>query len=285
MKGKTNCETCGKEFKRRSPTQRYCSEDCKTKAISRTCLCCGKIFYQRNIKKSHSGNNLLCKKFCSHKCYLKHIQETNYLIRADRRELSCGYCRKKFVDRESQIGNFNNNFCSRKCFHKYTIATSRICVMCDECNEWFEMKIKLYNNLKDNKKRILCKKCNYKRFKASILEKSFYREFLDSSPSFKRQSYLINKYVVDFVNHDNKIIIEILGDYWHCNPKIFKEDCLVKQKNMSAKQIWEADKQRSRDLEKEGYKVIFIWGDDINNNKTKVNNILSKNRVLDILFK
>ena len=65
-------------------------------------------------------------------------------------------------------------------------------------------------------------------------------------------------YVPDFFIKDKKIIIECYGDYWHCNPLIFSEQSKIFRK-ISAKQIWEKDRLRKENFEKEGYRFISIW--------------------------
>jgi len=67
-----------------------------------------------------------------------------------------------------------------------------------------------------------------------------------------------------------KKVIEFNGDYWHCNPLIYKEDFFNKSKQMFAKDIWNYDKIKIDSIEKLGYKALIIWEYDYNNNKQKV---------------
>jgi very-short-patch-repair endonuclease len=82
--------------------------------------------------------------------------------------------------------------------------------------------------------------------------------------SYKSQA-TINNYNVDFLI-DDKYIIECYGDYWHCNPSRYSADYYNRGKKKTASEIWKRDEQRKRDLEKLGYKVLYFWEHEINNN-------------------
>ena len=68
------------------------------------------------------------------------------------------------------------------------------------------------------------------------------------------------KYFLDcyFVYNDQKICIEFNGDYWHGNPELYKENDIIKG-SMTCKEKWDIDKQRIKDIESLGYKVIVVW--------------------------
>lgn len=65
----------------------------------------------------------------------------------------------------------------------------------------------------------------------------------------------------------NNKLIEFNGDYWHCNPKLYKADFYNKSKQMTASDIWEYDKNKKECAEKNGYKVLYIWEYDYNNDR------------------
>ncbi len=69
----------------------------------------------------------------------------------------------------------------------------------------------------------------------------------------------IKPYIVDFIV-DNKIIIEVQGDYWHCNPKIYPNGPI----NETQKEHMERDPIKKAYLNKLGYSVIYIWENDLN---------------------
>lgn len=71
-----------------------------------------------------------------------------------------------------------------------------------------------------------------------------------------RRQYPIDKYIVDFICRNKKIIIEIDGG------------------QHNEKYTLEYDKKRSADLGKLGYKVIRFWNNDIDKNLDGVYKIL-----------
>jgi len=236
------CLTCKKLFQPKSPTSKYCSQECKNSFISmtRVCIQCNKEFFIGSSKAQQKY-----KKFCSRKCYHEYsnknhpeLGKTKSKKPMDERRsfyfTTCEYCRKKFYKRQSNNIEGYRDFCSIKCSSEHLKAISRIYVMCDECNEWFELKIKLYNRLKDNKKKIICKDCrkklgNYSNGQyVSKLEQDFFKDFLLESKQFRRQVNIIKGAVVDFINYENNIIIEINGDYWHANPKFHNSSDIIK---------------------------------------------------------
>lgn len=86
---------------------------------------------------------------------------------------------------------------------------------------------------------------------------------------YKKEKYIYDKennhgYSYDFC-YKHKLI-EFQGDYWHCNPKIYKENFFNKVINLSAKEIWDKDNNKKIVAEKFGYKVLYIWEYDYKEN-------------------
>ena len=63
------------------------------------------------------------------------------------------------------------------------------------------------------------------------------------------------------------LIIELNGVYWHCSPKKYKPNDLVKFPNntyIRAKDKWEYDETKNNYARSKGYTVVVIWEDDFN---------------------
>ena len=57
------------------------------------------------------------------------------------------------------------------------------------------------------------------------------------------------------------IVIEIMGDYWHANPKFYKNELTLTQiKNI------ERDKRKIEYLKKHNISILILWEHDIKNN-------------------
>jgi hypothetical protein len=71
-------------------------------------------------------------------------------------------------------------------------------------------------------------------------------------------------FIYDFV-YNNKII-EINGDYWHCNPKLYSADFYNSSKKKTAQELWDIDKRKKEIAELNGFKLLVIWESDYNMN-------------------
>lgn len=78
----------------------------------------------------------------------------------------------------------------------------------------------------------------------------------------KREKYITDiiydtHYAFDFTY--NKKMIEINGNYWHCNPEMYDKDFYNKSKGKYAWEIWEYDKHKIECAKMYGYDVLIIW--------------------------
>jgi len=87
----------------------------------------------------------------------------------------------------------------------------------------------------------------------------------------KKQKYIKGEncnYAYDFeYNHK---IIEYNGDYWHCNPQIYKSDYIHKTTKLTAAEIWEKDLNKIQTAKQHGYDVLIIWESEYMLNKEYV---------------
>jgi len=74
---------------------------------------------------------------------------------------------------------------------------------------------------------------------------------------------------VDIYIPELHTIIEVYGDYWHCNPKMFDSTYYHSQLHMTAQERWDSDAIRIKKFTDSGYKVIVLWERDIKRYKKK----------------
>lgn len=89
---------------------------------------------------------------------------------------------------------------------------------------------------------------------------------------------VIDKYFVDELNENRKIIIEINGDYVHANPKIYKDSDIIRLPSCvyTAQEKWDSDRLKKEKLESLGYKVVIIWeSDNLEEKKKEIYDLLS----------
>lgn len=102
-----------------------------------------------------------------------------------------------------------------------------------------------------------------------------YFEYKEFQYGIMNEKYISNKekektFGYDFTDNVNNKIIEFNGDYWHMNPKIYKASDFNKNKKMTAKEIWEYDKNKINLAKKYGYDVLVVWEKDYRNNQEKI---------------
>jgi very-short-patch-repair endonuclease len=116
-------------------------------------------------------------------------------------------------------------------------------------------------------------------YRNNKLEQLFEKKYLNLD--WEKQKY-IGDHIVDFVNFKLKKVIEIYGDYWHCNPNGKYLNWLSENYNprikMYAKDKWLKDQQRIQEIKDNGYKVIIFWETDIKNNQNKIQEVLNQFR-------
>lgn len=85
-------------------------------------------------------------------------------------------------------------------------------------------------------------------------------------------------YYFDCFLIDTNKLIEINGDYWHANPKIYKPNDLILKGSsgeIAAKDKWSSDKRKTNHAIKKGFKVLTIWELDIKlNEKQEIQRII-----------
>jgi G:T-mismatch repair DNA endonuclease (very short patch repair protein) len=81
--------------------------------------------------------------------------------------------------------------------------------------------------------------------------------------------------VPDIVVNDKNIVIEIFGDYFHANPKLYLSEDIITltwkkpNKQILVKELWEFDEVRKQHIESFGYDVLILWESDIKNENYK----------------
>lgn len=74
------------------------------------------------------------------------------------------------------------------------------------------------------------------------------------------------EYRPDFINHEHKLVIEVQGDYWHCNPYLYPNG---PKDEIQVKHVLR-DYYKKCYLLSRGYKILYLWEQDILNDLNKV---------------
>lgn len=79
-------------------------------------------------------------------------------------------------------------------------------------------------------------------------------------------------WIYDFVDLDNRKIIEYNGDQYHANPKIYKSEDYPHpfRKGKKSSEIWEKDKLKLEVARSNGFEVLVVWDSEYRKNKKQV---------------
>jgi very-short-patch-repair endonuclease len=205
--------------------QKYCSIECyrnskrpqRKTGLEKICKNCGKNIYVRKCW-------ILNDNFCNFKCHNEY-QGINKV------EYTCKICGKKFKWSKSRITIANPKYCSQKCVNLDT--------------DFIKSRAIKANIVQQNKQGL-----NKLEIKGGEILK-------DIGVSFKEQVLMFNKFLVDVLIENKKLIIQWDGVYWHSKPR--------------RKQL---DISQDAYFKKCGYNVIRITDEQIKNGEDDVYDII-----------
>lgn len=261
------CVICESEFYKKNKNHITCSKDCLAKhskikksssSHEYTCSNC-KITYLTNyLKKNSEGIN-----FCSKRC------ETEYKDFKNKKSVICAVCNNEFFI----LNHEKTKTCSKKCRDEYrsiffvgennpSYKKQMVRIFtCKACGKEFsKKKPKMSDAIAD----IYCsKKCSMSSISSSMTKPHVsICEILDKMKIPYETEIKIGDFWADiFV--DNKVI-EIMGEYWHGDPRLYSED------DLNEKQI----KNIKKDFRKQslitgvlGIPILYIWENEANKEK------------------
>lgn len=78
--------------------------------------------------------------------------------------------------------------------------------------------------------------------------------------------FFVNQRSYDFRIATTNLLIEVNGDYWHANPKMYAPADIIKypDKTITAQERWNQENEKTANAQKYGYTVLKIWESDIN---------------------
>lgn len=210
--------------------------------------------YKQKLIQTHINN------FGSQENYIKHWKEKTNKTMQEKYNVDWFLCRGKHYDKIT-------NIMLDKYGEKHPILNEEIkdkikSTMLEKHNtEWFLNRGEHYKKIED----VMLKKYGVKN-NFQIIQKSTGRvsklevnvvDRLIEELNIKEDELFCYKtkqfrldidngkwYNLDMYFPNINLVIEIHGDLWHCNPKLYKEDFLNKSYNLTAKEIWEKDKIR-----------------------------------------
>jgi len=89
-------------------------------------------------------------------------------------------------------------------------------------------------------------------------------------------NYIIEGKIFDIHIPAHNLLIEYNGDYWHCNPRKYDESYINTKKSMTAKEIWQYDKDKLDLANNNGYTCEVIWESDYKRNPDTIKKLINK---------
>lgn len=118
--------------------------------------------------------------------------------------------------------------------------------------------------------RNICTNCHPKNNSVSFLEEEIFSYIISKYPNKKiirNDRNLLSGKELDFYIPDLNIAIEINGDIWHANPRLYKSGDYIKASSSYSDDIWKKDKIKNEMCNKLSIKLYTIWEYDWKNNR------------------
>ena len=187
--------------------------------------------------------------------------------------VKCDYCGKETYKYKCHLENYKNHFCSLVCANKYQGRNKLtfICKICGRQFEWSKSRIGYANplycswecRLKDKehirKNAINGNLIQQNKKGLNKLELAGRKILQDLGIKFNEQVLMFDKFLVDILLKNKKIVIQWDGIYWH---------------NKSKRKA--LDKSQDAYMKKCGYQVIRITDTQIKNNLQEVYGYLKR---------
>ena len=256
----TNCENCGKEIYQ-TKTQynkakhHFCSNKCqkefehKEKYEDRKCEYCGELFYTR--KKS---SQRFCSIGCQNKWQTTRVGALN--PRSTKLEIECEYCGNKFYEKLYKTKNGQHNFCSNKCRQL-----------------WYSEVFSQDENWKEKSKRRAVQILENRQIDTNTKPQQIINDLLEDMEIFYTNEKGFKYYAVDNYLDKHNLIIEVMGDFWHCNPLKYS---FIDSYDIHKKRI-PRDKAKHTYIKKYyNIEILYLWENDIYNNLDVCKKLIDK---------
>lgn len=250
------CDNCGIKISRRKShadrqqkngEHQFCSVVCEmeykhnTTYEFRKCEICGKEYKCPIISEQ---------RFCSNKCQGK-WQSTQIGIlnpRSKRTWIPCTYCQKEIYYPNYKLKINNHYFCDEKCRQKWYA-------------EIWSQQPQIKNA---SRERALLMLENGQFKQTNTLPQRIINDYLDSSHIDYITEYNTKYYAIDNYLTDSKLMIEIMGDYWHSNPLTFNDE--FKLTKIQKERIIKDKAKHTYIKNQYSIEILYLWEKDIYKN-------------------
>jgi very-short-patch-repair endonuclease len=222
----------------RGKPKKYCSKSCASRGTPLVCAICG-AYFDTTTRPNRST------KTCSDKC-AKILKS---------RKIAEWHQSMSIEDKEKHF---------KKIITK-TAKTRRK----NHTPSWNSGKTGIYSQETIEKIRVATiKQFEAQKFRKTKIERVI-EDYLQEINLEYKYSFLLEKRQYDFLLTKYKIIIECDGDYWHANPKFYPEP-----EDWQKARI-KIDQEKNEIAQKNGYRIVRFWENDILNHFDYVKSIIN----------
>lgn len=122
-------------------------------------------------------------------------------------------------------------------------------------------------------------KSQFENMNMNGIETTVYDYLIDNGIEVN-YSVILASYQFDFGIKNERILIEVDGDYWHGNPKMYNRDGSNGKRKLNEIQLGkiEQDKEKTKWAISRGFTLIRIWEEEVNNGtfKKKLNSYIDE---------
>lgn len=293
------CKQCEKTFNAKRNTQKFCSVECqhnsykieKVEKVKRECIKCGNFYYKIPSK---SGS-----KYCSRECKDTHqkeiyVKEGNPIwgrkSTISEKKIKSDFFKELWKTKEfkNSVKNGLENFFKENGYWPGTDELSK-----EKRKETMIKRYGIEHNWNGEYGERECDKTTIEKYgktsaqmlidylhyfnKKTDIEIIFEKILVELEIPFQCKFRIYDKNKInfwfreyDFLIINTNILIEVDGDYWHGNKKIFKELSDF-QKSVQVNDIMKENFAKNN-----SYEIIRFWGSDIKRNKNAVKNKLKE---------
>lgn len=290
---KSECLACGSYFERKN-CKKFCSAKCqrflsdKRRAernsravmIEKQCIVCQENFAYNPKSHPERGERVFCGRSCASKHYIQKGAYDNWRLRCDPKQGEtrfCAMCSNMVYYTQGQIEKGKRRVCSKVCHRKLmsSLFSDGKGPMCGK---------KLTPEQKQKQKDTMTAKHGVtnsyalakNRGTVSKPQRWLYDELIKIYEC-KLETWVQKLHChIDILFDEQKLVIEFMGDYWHCNPTIYAENYYNKKKGMLAKDIWKHDEDRRNKITRQGYTLIEVWESEYRTDRNLVLNDLQR---------
>jgi len=287
------CIQCKKNYQPKNKTQKFCSVECqynsykiqKIEKIKKECIKCGKIYYKIPSKSGSTYCSRECKDLHQKEIYLKEgnpIWGRKYTI--IEKKIKSDTIKELWKSEEfrESVKNGQEIFLKKNGYWFGTDDVSK-----EKRKKTLINRYGIEHNWCGKYGERICDKTTFEKYGKTSVDmlieytrhynkktdiENIFEEFLkDLKIPFQDKFKIYNKDKIDFWYKEydflilnTNILIEVDGDYWHGNEKIF-QDLTDFQKSVKIN-----DKIKENFATSNGYEIIRFWGSDIKKNKTEI---------------